>query len=166
MDILFGGRGRLTAFCVGAPQKWFADIRHRFWSWSTKIPYFRRFFASGVPGGWTYFSERPAPQTTFFFVGGLSGKAKLDFPTKGDFEPTKKPKKIFAPAAQLKNNFFFICGAQNRLLRVQNSCRGPVGETPFPRQPDKKKTLSPKRAVVLLLVNDPQNSYNVGPDTL
>ena len=77
-----------------------------------------------------------------FFVGGLSGKAKLDFPTKGDFEPTKKPKKIFAPAAQLKNKFILFVVHKIAFCGFKILVGGLSGRPPFPDNPTKKNNVA------------------------
>ena len=76
--------------------------------------------------------------STFFFIGRLSGKAKTDFPTTGDFEPTKKPKKKFAPAAQLENKFISFVVQKIAFCGLKILVGRPSGRPPAPDSPTKK----------------------------
>ena len=68
----------------------------------------------------------------------MSGKAKTDFPTTGDFEPTKKTKKFFAPAAQLKNKFISFVVQKIAFCGLKILVGRPSGRPPAPDSPTKK----------------------------
>ena len=57
------GRGSLRGFCDRRAPKRFRHQIGPIGPLASKNRHFRRFFSSGVPGGCTYFSERPALQT-------------------------------------------------------------------------------------------------------